>query len=155
MILSLQLSYSTFPIGFILNMTITIRPFPHARGPVTSSVQPIKSMPFTLFFSAYHIEVCIDDEASVLKRFLHGMGYYTPNISGTNEKLEAAMRKEMHERKIQCPQLERTLGLAANLIEVLLRSRILLLYLQQLNFLLFIAGIPRMYIRREETYCIV
>ena len=97
----------------------------------------------------------IDDEASVLKRFLHGMGYYTPNISGTNEKLEAAMRKEMHERKIQCPQLERTLSLAANLIEVLLRSRIPLLCIQQLNFLLFIAGIPRMYIRREETYCII
>lgn len=46
------------------------------------------------------------------------MGYYTPNISGTNEKLEAAMRAEMHERQIQCPQLERTLHLAANLIEV-------------------------------------
>jgi hypothetical protein len=64
----------------------------------------------------------IDDEASVLKRFLHGMGYYTPNISGTNEKLEAAMRKEMLDRNIQCPQLERTLHLAANLIEVLHRS---------------------------------
>jgi hypothetical protein len=46
------------------------------------------------------------------------MGYYTPNISGTNEKLEPAMRTEMLERKIQCPQLERTLHLAANLIEV-------------------------------------
>jgi hypothetical protein len=60
----------------------------------------------------------IDDEASILKRFLHGMGYYPPNISGTNERLEAAMRTEMQERKIQCPQLEKTLHLAANLIEV-------------------------------------
>jgi hypothetical protein len=83
-------------------MTLTITPsFPHARGPVTSTVQPVKY-----------------DEASILKHFLHGMGYYAPNISGTNIKLEAVMRSEMHERNIQCPQLERTLHLAANLIEL-------------------------------------
>lgn len=46
------------------------------------------------------------------------MGYYTPNISGTNIKLEAAMRNEMFEHQIQCLQLEKTLHVAASQIEV-------------------------------------
>ncbi|KAF8220530.1 terpenoid synthase [Tricholoma matsutake] len=83
-------------------MTLTITSsFPHAGGPLTSSVKSFKN-----------------DETSILKRFLHGMGYYAPDISGTNEKLEAAMRNVMLERKIKCPQLEKTLHLAANLIEL-------------------------------------
>ena len=46
------------------------------------------------------------------------MGHYTPNVSFTNKKLEAAMHAEMYERNIQCPQLQKTLHLAASLIEV-------------------------------------
>ncbi|KAF8236723.1 terpenoid synthase [Tricholoma matsutake] len=46
------------------------------------------------------------------------MGHYAPNISFTNQKLEEAMRAEMHERRIECPQLVKTLHLAASLIEV-------------------------------------
>jgi hypothetical protein len=104
-------------------MTLTIAPsLPHARGPVTSTVQSAKSMTLTLRYLS-HITLHIGDEASILKRFLHGTGHYTPNFSSTNKKLEAAMHAEMHERKIQCPQLERTLHLAANLIEVCSCSR--------------------------------
>jgi len=102
-------------------MTFTIVPtLPHARGPVISSVQPVKSihLPWLLAIFSYQYSAHTDDEASVLKRFLHGMGYYAPNIPGTNEKLEAVMRAEMHKHNIQCPQLERTLHLAANLVEV-------------------------------------
>jgi hypothetical protein len=79
------------------------------------------------------------------------MGYYTPNIPGTNEKLETAMRAEMVEREIQCPQLERTLHLAANLIEVsyFFPCR----YNLFLVFELHVAGISRVHVRREDTYC--
>jgi hypothetical protein len=64
------------------------------------------------------ITLHVDDEASIVKRFLHGTGHFTPNFSSTNKELEAAMNAVMHERNIQCPQLERTLHLAASLIEV-------------------------------------
>lgn len=46
------------------------------------------------------------------------MKYHTPNLSSTNEALEAVMRAEMYTHKMECPQLERTLHLAASLIEV-------------------------------------
>ena len=46
------------------------------------------------------------------------MGYQTLDISLTNERLEAAMYAEMYERQIQCHQLQKTLHLAASLIEV-------------------------------------
>jgi hypothetical protein len=46
------------------------------------------------------------------------MGHEKLDISLTNEKLEAAMYAEMYERKIQCPQLQKTIHLAASLIEV-------------------------------------
>ncbi|KAF8236370.1 hypothetical protein L208DRAFT_1390833, partial [Tricholoma matsutake] len=99
-------------------LTITSS-FPHAGGPLTSSVKSFKSIHLALLSTvSSHVVLHTDDEALVLKRFLHGMGYYAPDISGTNEKLEAAMRNVMLERKIKCPQLEKTLHLAANLIEV-------------------------------------
>jgi hypothetical protein len=69
----------------------------------------------------HHLPIFIlhlDEEAKIVKRFLHGTGHYTPTFSSTNEKLEAAMRSVMLERNIQCAQLERTLHLAASLIEV-------------------------------------
>jgi hypothetical protein len=46
------------------------------------------------------------------------MTFYPPNITSTNKDLEAKMRTEMNERNIGCPQLEKTLHLAASLIEV-------------------------------------
>jgi hypothetical protein len=46
------------------------------------------------------------------------MAYSTPNIQGTNEQLEAAMRAEMDARSLRCDQLEKTVHLAASLIEV-------------------------------------
>jgi hypothetical protein len=81
-------------------MTLTLTPpFPHTHGPQTSP--DVKN-----------------DEASIVKRLLHGMRFYTPNICPTNEALEAAMRAEMQERNIRCPQLEKTLHLAASFIEL-------------------------------------
>ncbi|KAF8586479.1 terpenoid synthase [Ramaria rubella] len=61
------------------------------------------------------------NEAAILKymkSFLAGMGYSPLNINLTNEKLEEAMREEMDARDIRCEQLEKTLHLAASLIEV-------------------------------------
>ena len=58
-------------------------------------------------------------EAFVLaKQFVHDMGCNTLDISFTNERLEAAMRADIDERNIQCPHLQRTLHVAASLIEV-------------------------------------
>lgn len=56
--------------------------------------------------------------SKVLKDFLHTMAYEPPDLSMTNETLENAMRDEMVTRNLQCPQLERTLHLAAGLTEV-------------------------------------
>ena len=50
------------------------------------------------------------------------MGHKKLDMSMTNEKLEAAMYAEMCERRIQCPQLQKTIHLAASLIEVRLIS---------------------------------
>lgn len=97
-------------------MTLTL-PFPGKS--VTSTFDLATSMNLALTPPTFlHITSRIDDEATILKRFLHGMGHYAPNISFTNQKLEEAMRAEMHERRIECPQLVKTLHLAASLIEV-------------------------------------
>ena len=63
-----------------------------------------------------HVALHLD--VNVLKCFLYGMGHKKLDISLTNKKLEAAMYAEMYERKIQCPQLQKTIHLAASLIEV-------------------------------------
>ena len=57
-------------------------------------------------------------DINVLKYFLYGMGHKKLDFSLTNEKLEAAMYAEMYERRIQCPELQKTIHLAASLIEV-------------------------------------
>ncbi|KAF9465961.1 isoprenoid synthase domain-containing protein [Collybia nuda] len=58
------------------------------------------------------------NKTGILRRFLQGMAYCPSNISGTNEELEKIMRAEMNNRNICCPQLEKTLHLAASLIEL-------------------------------------
>jgi hypothetical protein len=70
----------------------------------------------TTFRLSSHIALHLD--ADVLRYFLYGMGHKKLDISLTNEKLESAMYTEMYERKIQCPQLQKTIHLAASLIEV-------------------------------------
>jgi hypothetical protein len=50
------------------------------------------------------------------------MEYSTPDINSTNEKLEQAMNAEMDTWNIRDPQLEKTLHLAANSVEVCLDS---------------------------------
>ncbi|KAF9465969.1 isoprenoid synthase domain-containing protein [Collybia nuda] len=46
------------------------------------------------------------------------MDFSTPNINGTNTKLEAAMTEEMDTRNLRCYQLEKTLHLAASSTEL-------------------------------------
>jgi hypothetical protein len=58
--------------------------------------------------------------SEILGTFLRKMGYSTPDIDSTNEKLEMAMSVEMNIRNICCPQLEKTLHLAASSAEVCL-----------------------------------
>jgi hypothetical protein len=100
------------------HMTLTINPpSPRVRGAVTPAAKPVKSTPPPLPVLA-HVARHVDNEAPILKRFMYGIEYHPPSISGTNEKLETAMRSEMHEREIQCAQLERTLHLAASFVEV-------------------------------------
>jgi hypothetical protein len=59
-----------------------------------------------------------ENKFSIYRDFLANIRYQKPNLSSTNEALEAAMRDEMYTRKMECPQLKRTLHLAASLIEV-------------------------------------
>lgn len=56
--------------------------------------------------------------AGVLREFLCGMAYCPSDVPSINEDLETVMRTEMNKRKLGCPQLEKTLHLAASLIEV-------------------------------------
>jgi hypothetical protein len=53
-----------------------------------------------------------------MQSFLSDLQYTPLAIDPTNVELEAFMRSEMESRNLQCIQLERTLHLAASLIEV-------------------------------------
>ncbi|KAF8523930.1 isoprenoid synthase domain-containing protein [Hysterangium stoloniferum] len=55
---------------------------------------------------------------SILQCFLSDLNHGPLNIDPTNVELEAFMRSEMESRNIQCIQLERTLHLAASMIEL-------------------------------------
>lgn len=59
-----------------------------------------------------------DVKASILKAFLSEMGHGAMEIKATNKELEDFMRAEMNSKNIACDQLERTLHLAASLIEL-------------------------------------
>ncbi|KAF8584202.1 terpenoid synthase [Ramaria rubella] len=58
------------------------------------------------------------DETSILNSFLSEMAHETMSLDFTNKQLEVAMRAEMDTRNLRCEQLERTLHLAASLIEI-------------------------------------
>ena len=62
--------------------------------------------------------VKLHSDITAMHYFLYGMGYKKFDISLTDERLEAAMYAEMYEWKIQCHQLQKTLHLAASLIDV-------------------------------------
>jgi hypothetical protein len=62
--------------------------------------------------------MALHSDINAIQYFLYGIGGKKLNISLRNEKLEAAMYAEMYEHKIQCQQLQKTLHLAASLIEV-------------------------------------
>ena len=53
------------------------------------------------------------------------MGHGAMEIKATNKELEDFMRAEMNSKNIACDQLERTLHLAASLIEVLITVHLL------------------------------
>ncbi|KAF8523921.1 isoprenoid synthase domain-containing protein [Hysterangium stoloniferum] len=57
-------------------------------------------------------------EKSILERFLFKLNYTPLEIDPTNVELEAFMRYEVESRNIQCSQFERTLHLAASLVEL-------------------------------------
>ena len=116
---------------------------------------PLLNVCIWLYLSrSSHNNIHIADEASIVKRFLHGTGHYTPNFSSTNKELEAAMHTIMHERNIQCHQLERTLHLSASLVEV--RSSLCKYVSLVLEYSCFdIVSFPWTHIRREEDSCSV
>lgn len=79
---------------------------------------------FIYIYSISHLSthrtplVDAETERSIYQDFLGKMEYHKPELSDADQSLEDALRSEMHTRKMQCPQLERTVHLAARLVEV-------------------------------------
>ena len=62
-------------------------------------------------------------EVSIIKEMISEMELGPMEINATNKQLEDSMRTEMESRNLVCDQLERTLHLAASLVEVLIHYR--------------------------------
>ena len=68
--------------------------------------------------TVYYVFLLADVETSILNAFLSDIEHAPIHINATNKELEGFMRSEMETRGFACLQLERTLHLAASLIEV-------------------------------------
>ena len=78
------------------------------------------SMLCLIVFRGAHDSSCFPDAiTSIFKTFLRDIDYKPQAIQDTNVQLEEAMYNEMHDLRICCDQLERTLHLAASYVEVI------------------------------------
>ncbi|KAF9458281.1 isoprenoid synthase domain-containing protein [Collybia nuda] len=81
------------------------------------AISPISPLDSSMNYHTYRLS---DEEIerSIYRDFLRKMEYCKPDLHDAEKTLEQALRSEMYSRKMQCPQLEKTVHLAARLVEL-------------------------------------